>query len=139
VGQWGTFGPAGSAYSGLVRVDPNAAEITAADVIDLGSVYCSFDFEPSQGRRVAALTRDGMLHVIDVPTWTRQASIRVLPDGGAACSGSLAMGNGVAYLTEPAAGQVHIVPLERPAVVRSHPVMGTPWGIAAFDWRKPVE
>ncbi|MCG8555446.1 MAG: hypothetical protein MJD61_09200, partial [Proteobacteria bacterium] len=132
VGQWGTFAFPNNFYDGLVRISPTATEITDADTLELGSVYCSFGFERSRGELVAALTRNGELHVVDVERWLVGGSVRVLPDLEAEgrCAGAMVLGKGVAYISDTRGGSIMEVDLAARTVTRSFSVSGSPGGMA---------
>lgn len=134
VGQWGTFSFPDNFYDGLVRISLTASEITEADTIDLGSVYCSFGFERAEGKLVAALTRNGRFHVVDVEQWTLLGDIALVANLEAedACAGALTMGDGVAYVSEAATSSVFEVDLTSLEVIRTISVEGSPGGMALF-------
>lgn len=139
VGQWGFFGTT-SQYRGLVRIDPAAEAITQADVIDLGAVYCGFDFERSQGEKVAVLTQDGRLRIIDVPSWTVESVAQVLPDTSASgtCAGSLATGEGVVFVSNGSQGTVSAFSVDDLGASTTWNVPGNPGSLAVSGFWAPV-
>lgn len=136
VGQWGYYAYPDSFYDGLVRIDPSAERIEPEDTLELGSVYCSFDFERSQGEQVVALTRDGKLHLVDVADWNIAASIEVLPDltEDAACGGQLALGDSKAVLTDTMSGSLVVVDLASFEVEQVFEIGGSPASLAYLTY-----
>ena len=136
VGQWGYYAHPDSFYDGLVRIDPSAERIEAEDTLELGSVYCSFDFERTQGEQLVALTRDGKLHLVDVADWNVAASIEVLPDltEDAACAGQLALGDSAAVLTDTMSGALVVVDLESFEVDQVFEIGGSPASLAYLTY-----
>lgn len=132
VGQWGHFSTT-SQYRGLVKIDPQAEAIAESDVLDLGAVYCGFDFERSQGEKVVALAQNGRVSIIDVESWSVEHTLSVLPDTSTAgtCAGSLALGEGAAFVTRRDTGTVTVIPLANPAASRTFEVPGAPGAVAA--------
>jgi hypothetical protein len=126
VGQWGVY-TTESEYTGLVRIDPSASEITEADVVDLGAKYCDFAFERRDGEQVLALTRAGRVHSVHVPSWSRHESRALFDDSASACSGRMAVGDGFAYVTRPEDGTIVEIEVETLEVTRTFHVGGRPW------------
>ncbi len=136
VGQWGTYAYPVNMYDGLVRISHDATEISEDDTLELGEVYCSFGFELEEGKLVAALTRDGKVHVVDVPNWEVVGSVDVVEDLSEeeGCAGTLTMGEGMAYVSEASKGKVFEVDLESASVQRSFDVGGAPYGMAVLGY-----
>ena len=77
IANYGNKGP----YDALIRIDPKAAELTAADVFPVpdGQAVCQFEVA-SNGKRVANLTADGKLRIYDsVPEWKQIAQFDAVP------------------------------------------------------------
>ncbi|MFY8105470.1 MAG: hypothetical protein ACOVKO_01050 [Elstera sp.] len=75
------YGADGRPYDALLRIDPTAASLTAADVFTIpgGQPVCQFELTPD-GKRVANLTPDGMLRIYETaPSWTETASFPAVP------------------------------------------------------------
>lgn len=125
LGQWGRFGPNGSEYTGLVRIDPSAASITEDDVLEFGSVYCSFDFEKGEGKQAVALTRDGTLHSANIEGWSQYRTLR-LAESTDGCPGNLTVGVGAAYYAPSGEGAIYEIDLGRLVVARVFEVGGQP-------------
>ena len=129
VGQWG-YTASTSMYTGLVRIDPTAAAIVEEDVIELGAVYCDFDFEREHGERVIALARDGTLHSIDVDSWSGHKTAELLPPSDTACAGRMLVGAGVLYITVTERGEILEVDATSLEVRRAFQVGGRPRNVA---------
>lgn len=132
VGQWGTFAFPDNFYDGLVRIAPDAERIESAHTLELGSVYCQFGFERDRGATVAALTRNGKLHIVDVEGWSVVRTVDVVEDleADGACAGSLLMGYGHAYVSDRDAGTIVEIDLESGTVARTFSVAGAPGSMA---------
>lgn len=129
VGQWGVYATTGSQYRGLVRIDPAAGEIREQDTLDLGAVYCDFDFERTHGERVLALARNGQIHAIDVQAWSGHKT-HALFTPSEACPGRLVAGDGVVYVTSTAEGAIVEIDAQSLDVRRTFHVGGKPAGAA---------
>lgn len=139
VGQWGRYGAAGSEYTGLVRVNPQASEITSADILELGAVYCDFGFEQRDGKTVVALTRDGRVHSIDVPSWSGHKTSQVLVASDENCAGRLVVGEDAAYITRAATGDILELDLQTLEITRTFHVGGKPGNATLAGFWAPIE
>jgi hypothetical protein len=139
VGQWGRYGAGGSEYTGLVRIDPSASEITATDTIELGSVYCDYGFELSEGKTVVALARDGRVHSIDVPSWSGHKTAQLLPASETTCAGRLVVGEGAAYITRAEKGEILELDIATLEVTRTFNVGGKPGNATLAGFWAPIE
>jgi hypothetical protein len=139
VGQWGRYGAAGSEYTGLVRIDPNASEITSSDILELGAVYCSYGFEQGEGETVVALARDGRVHSIDVPSWSGHKTAQLLSPSDTACEGRLVVGEGAAYITRAATGDILEIDIRTLEVTRTFHVGGKPGSATLAGFWAPVD
>jgi hypothetical protein len=139
VGQWGRYGAAGSEYTGLVRIDPNASEITSNDTVELGSVYCDYGFELAEGKTVVALARDGRVHSIDVPSWSGHKTAQLLPASDTTCAGRMVVGEGAAYITRAATGDIVELDIRTLEVTRTFNVGGKPGNATLAGFWAPVD
>lgn len=139
LGQWGRYGAAGSEYTGLVRVHPEATEITLADTLELGSVYCDFGFEQRDGETVLALTRDGRVHSIDITSWSGHKTSQVLTASSTSCAGRLVVGEGAAYITRAATGDILELDIETLEIARTFHVGGKPGNATLAGFWAPIE
>jgi hypothetical protein len=126
----GNFGNTAETYRWLIRVDPDAAAMTDADTLSLGSALCSFAFDQKHPHRVAALTRDGRVHVVTVDGWKSHRTLALLPDGGTTCPGAFVVGEGFAYVSPNGSGVIHEVDLNTLEVSRLFTVGGDPSSLA---------
>jgi hypothetical protein len=134
IGQWGSFGAAGSAYTGLVRIDPTDTEVRSEHVIQLGSVYCDFELEREEGEAVVALARDGRVHVINVDSWSGHKAAQLFEASDTTCAGRLISGEHVAYVSDTAQGRILEIDLRSLEVVRVFNVGGRPRNMTLARW-----
>ncbi|MBM3934143.1 MAG: hypothetical protein FJ319_07560 [SAR202 cluster bacterium] len=137
VGQYGVF----HNYNALVRIDPAADSINQRDIYTLPANYQSFDFEHSEGDQVVVLTKDGVLRVLDLATWTLVGELDVtgpFERFGSGALPSMVAGHGVAYITIPDTGEIIEVHLEEMEIERTFKVAGNPSAIAIFGWNAPL-
>ncbi|MBO9308811.1 MAG: zinc ABC transporter substrate-binding protein [Chloroflexi bacterium] len=123
----GNFG-----QTGLVRIDPIAGTLTP---ITLPMRYSAFRLDAETGEKIIAVTTDGSVHRIDAMTGRIEASIEAVtpfvfrkrvPRPG------LATVRNLAYVTDPAAGEVVEIDLEAMNVTRRFVVEGKPVRLAVL-------
>ena len=112
----------------LVRIDADTLETT---LIPLPGASAGFQLDPADGGRIVVVTLDGLLHTLDPMTGDLLGSVAVAtPIPADAPRGTprpgLAVDPGVAYVTDPAAGLLHVVDLDALAVTLAVEVGGTP-------------
>jgi len=93
-----------------------------------------FAFDPG-GKRALVLTRDGLLHSLDARTLQEQANFMVT---GAVPTGAdepvLAVGRQYLYVSEPAAGKVHVLHAASATVVQEIELPGAPGPLLVFRY-----
>jgi ABC-type Zn uptake system ZnuABC Zn-binding protein ZnuA len=123
----GNFG-----QTGLVRIDPIAGTLTP---ITLPMRYSAFRLDAETGEKIIVVTTDGSVHRIDAMTGRIEASIEAVtpfvfrtrvPRPG------LATVRNLAYVTDPAAGEVVEIDLEAMNVTRRFVVEGKPVRLAVL-------
>lgn len=123
----GNFGP-----QGMVRVDPAAGTLTP---IELPMRYSGFQLDAETGAKIVTVTTDGKIHRIDAMTGTIEASLEVVtpfvfrtrvPRPG------LAVAHQMAYVTDPASGEVVEVNLEEMTISRRFVTDGKPVRLAVI-------
>lgn len=123
----GNFGP-----QGMVRVDPVAGTLTP---IELPMRYSGFQLDAETGAKIVTVTTDGKIHRIDAMTGAIEASLEVVtpfvfrnrvPRPG------LAVAHHMAYVTDPASGEVIEVNLEEMAISRRFVTDGKPVRLAVI-------
>lgn len=137
VGQYGRY----PEYNGLVRIDPEADAIPMDAVVDLPANQCGFAFERQLGDALAVLTVDGILRVFDPTDWGVLGSLQVTEPFecfGESPGPSLAVGEGFAYVSNPASGEIYEVSLDPVALVRTLTVEGQPGSLTIFGWWAPL-
>jgi Zn/Cd-binding protein ZinT len=137
VGQYGAY----PTYNGLVRIDPAWEAIPPEAVVDLPANQCGFAFERASGATLVVLTEDGYLHTFDPVDWTLYGSLQV--SAPFECFGEtpgpgLAVGEGYAYVSNPATGEVMEIRIDALEVVRSWTLAGRPSSLALFGWYAPL-
>ncbi|WP_117238349.1 outer membrane protein assembly factor BamB family protein [Thermus sediminis] len=120
----------GNFGQGLALVHPKEGRL---EVLPLPARPWRFAFDP-EGEGLYVLTEDGRLHRLDPGTrrvvWSLEA---VSPRAQGAPASGLAVGHGVAYLTDPQKGEVVRVDLKEGKVGARLQVGGAPSGIALFQ------
>ena len=116
----------------LVRID---AETLEATLIPLPGASAAFRLDPSDGGRIVVVTLDGQLHTLDPMSGEVVGSVAVAtPIPADAPRGTprpgLAVDPGVAYVSDPGAGMLHVVDLDTLAVTLSVAVGGAPSSLA---------
>jgi hypothetical protein len=104
IANYGNKGP----YDALLRIDPKAKELKAADIFQIpdGQAVCQFEVT-SSGKRVANLTADGKLRIYDVaPEWKQVAQFDAVPAfdcayGAKTPTPSLAIVGDSAFISDP--------------------------------------
>lgn len=126
----------GNFGQGLAFVDPLAGRL---DPLPLPSPPLGFGFDP-EGKALYLLTQDGRFHKLDPKARRVVGSLEAVSPLPQVPQGSpqpprprMALGHGVAYLTDPQRGQVVEVDLEAWRVKARLEVGGTPSGIALFE------
>ncbi|PJF42473.1 MAG: hypothetical protein CUN50_03925 [Candidatus Thermofonsia Clade 1 bacterium] len=123
----GNFG-----QTGLVRIDPIAGTLTP---ISLPMRYSAFQLDAETGEKIIVVTTDGSVHRIDAMTGTIEASLEAVtpfvfrnrvPRPG------LATVRNLAYVTDPAAGEVVEIDLEAMNITRRFVVEGKPVRLAVL-------
>jgi len=120
----------GNFGQGLALVHPREGRL---EVLPLPARPWRFAFDP-EGEGLYVLTEDGRLHRLDPKTrqvvWSLAA---VSPRAQNTPNAGLALGHGVAYLTDPQKGEVVRVDLEEGKVEARFQVGGAPSAIALFQ------
>ena len=120
----------GNFGQGLALVDPKAGTL---EVLGLPAAPLRFAFDP-EGKGLWLLTADGRFHRVDPGARRVVGTLEaVSPWAQGAPRPGLALGHGVAYLTDPAKGEVVRVDLEGWRVEARLAVGGTPGAIALFE------
>lgn len=120
----------GNFGQGLAFIDPKAGRLEA---MALPASPLGFAFDP-EGEALWVLTADGRFHRLDPRARRVVASLEVVsPWAQGAPRPRLALGHGVAYLTDPARGEVVKVNLEEGKVEARLAVGGSPSAIALFE------
>lgn len=123
----GNFG-----QTGLVRIDPVAQTLTP---ISLPMRYSAFQLDAQTGEKIIVVTTDGAVHRLDAMTGKIEASIEAVtpfvfrnrvPRPG------LATVRNLAYVTDPAAGEVVEIDLEAMNITRRFVVEGKPVRLAVL-------
>ncbi|MCS6870997.1 MAG: zinc ABC transporter substrate-binding protein [Anaerolineae bacterium] len=123
----GNFG-----QTGLVRIDPAEGTLTP---ITLPMRYSAFRLDAETGEKIIAVTTDGSVHRIDAKTGRIEASIEAVtpfvfrnrvPRPG------LETVRNLAYVTDPAAGEVVEIDVETMTVTRRFVVEGKPVRLAVL-------
>jgi hypothetical protein len=104
IANYGNKGP----YDALIRIDPKAAELKAADIFQVpdGQAVCQFEVA-SNGKRVVNLTADGKLRVYDAaPEWKQVSQFDAVPAfdcayGARTPTPSLAVVGDSAFVSDP--------------------------------------
>lgn len=133
VGNYGLKPP----YDALIRIDPAAKTIAAADVqpVPGGQNACQFDLA-SGGRRLANLTPDGKLRIWEVaPVWKELASFDAVPAfdcqfGAKTPTPSLAIVGSSAFVSDPTSGRIREYHLDTLKQGLDMPVSGAPATLA---------
>jgi ABC-type Zn uptake system ZnuABC Zn-binding protein ZnuA len=123
----GNFG-----QTGLVRIDPMAGTLTP---ITLPMRYSAFRLDAETGEKIIVVTTDGSVHRIDAMSGRIEASVEAVtpfvfrtrvPRPG------LATVRNLAYVTDPAAGEVVEIDLEAMNITRRFVVEGKPVRLAVL-------
>jgi ABC-type Zn uptake system ZnuABC Zn-binding protein ZnuA len=123
----GNFG-----QTGLVRIDPIAGTLTP---ITLPMRYSAFRLDAETGEKIIVVTTDGSVHRVDAETGRIEASIEAVtpfvfrtrvPRPG------LATVRNLAYVTDPAAGEVVEIDIEAMNITRRFVVEGKPVRLAVL-------
>lgn len=117
------YGADGQPYDALLRIDPTASHLTAADVFTVpgGQPVCQFELS-GDGKRVVNLTADGMLRVYETaPVWRETASFAAVPAfdcafGAKTPTPTLAIIGNSAFVSDPINRRIreyHLNPLKQ--------------------------
>lgn len=122
----------GNFGQGLAFLDPKGDRL---EVLPLPAPPLGFAFDP-EGEALYALTADGGFHKVDPGSRRVVGTLQaVSPRVQGAPAPRMALGHGVAYLTDPTGGLVVRVDLEEWKVAARMEVGGSPSGIALFEVR----
>ncbi|WP_164835722.1 hypothetical protein [Thermus tenuipuniceus] len=120
----------GNFGQGLVFLNPRAGRL---EPLALPARPLRFAFDP-EGKALFVLTADGRFHKLDPGARRVVGSLEtVSPWAQGAPVPRMALGHGVAYLTDPVRGQVVRVDLEEWKVVARWEVGGAPSAVALFE------
>lgn len=127
-------------YDALLRVDPTARALTAADVLPVpgGQGACQFELAGS-GKRVANLTADGSLRIYEMsPLWKELAVFEAVPAfdcayGASTPTPSLAVIGGSAFVSDPVHGRIREYHLDTLKQGLDLPVGGKPANLVGSD------
>lgn len=120
----------GNFGQGLALIDPKEGRLEA---LPLPARPVAFGFDP-EGQALYVLTEDGRFHKLDPIGRRVVGSLEaVSPRAQGAPAPGMALGHGVAYLTDPARGQVVRVDLEGWQVAARWEVGGAPSAVALFE------
>lgn len=136
VGSYGLKSP----YDALLRIDPAAASLAAADVLPIpgGQAVCQFELS-GNGARLANLTADGTLRIYEAaPAWKELAAFAAVPAfdcayGAASPTPSLAVVGGSAFVSDPTNGRIREFHLDTLKQGLDMPVGGAPANLAGSD------
>lgn len=128
--------PIASPDNNFISIDPAAGIVELKDKLVEPSRPCNYGFERQYGDLLAVLDTDGNLNVIDVHSWSTVGAVAVIvPSDEDECSSSqLAMGNGKAFVSDPANGEVIEVDLDQVEISRTFYVDGVPRFLTVFGW-----
>jgi hypothetical protein len=134
IGNYGNKGP----YDALIRIDPKAAALKAADVFQVpdGQAVCQFEVA-SNGKRVANLTADGKLRIYDsAPEWKQIAQFDAVPAfdcafGAKTPTSSLAIVGESAFVSDPVSRRIREYSLGSLQQGLDLPVDGMPANLAS--------
>lgn len=136
-GRWavGNYGRPGE-YRAFLRIDPDAAALSPADVMPVagGQIVCQFVVS---GDRLVNLTPDGTLRLYEVASWRELASRPVVAPFDCTWNAPMRpelvrMGERV-YVSDPARGAIHELSAVDLALLRRLEVGGKPTRMAAPD------
>lgn len=136
-GRWvvGNYGKPGE-YRAFLRIDPDAAALSSADVMAVagGQIVCQFEVS---GDRLVNLTPDGTLRLYDVASWRELASRPVVAPFDCTWNAPMRpelvrMGETV-YVSDPAGGAIHELSSVDLTLLRRLEVGGKPTRMAAPD------
>ncbi|MFN3369853.1 MAG: hypothetical protein ACK4ZX_10760, partial [Thermus sp.] len=117
---------------GLAFLDPKVGRLEPL-ALPAEPIRPAFGFDP-EGKALYVLTADGRFHRLDPEARRVVGSLEaVSPWAQGSPRPVLALGHGVAYLTDPLKGEVVRVDLEGWRVEARLPVGGTPGSIALFE------
>jgi DNA-binding beta-propeller fold protein YncE len=120
----------GNFGQGLLFVFPKEGRLEA---LPLPARPLAFAFDPD-GKALYVLTADGRLHRLDPKERRVVASLEaVSPEAQGAPTARMAVGHGVAFVTDPVRGEVVRVELDRFQVSGRFSVGGKPRNIALFQ------
>lgn len=136
VGNYGLKAP----YDALLRIDPEAKALAAADVLPVpgGQAVCQFELS-GNGNRLANLTPDGRLRVYEVaPAWKEIATFDAVPAfdcayGAKTPTPSLAVIGNSAFVSDPSGGRIREYHLDTLKQGLDMPVGGMPANLAGSD------
>lgn len=130
-------GESGRPFEALLRIDPMAEALTAADVfpIPAGQAVCQYEVT-NDGRRVVNLTQDGKLRIYDIaPEWKAVAEFDAVPafdcawDAATPAPAVAIIGNS-AFVSDPENGRIREFYLNSLKQGLDVPVGGKPSAIA---------
>ncbi len=128
--------PIASPDNNFISIDPVAGTVILKYKLVEPSP-CNYGFERQSGDLFAVLDTDGNLNVIDVHSWSKVGAVAVI-DPFFECSSpqrpELAMGNGKAFVSDPANGKVIEVDLDQLEISRTFNVDGLPTFLTVFGW-----
>lgn len=135
VANYGTKAP----YDALLRVDPKARSLAAADVhpVPEGQAACQFELS-GKGDRLANLTADGKLRIYEIASWRELASFDAVAGfdcqfGAKTPTPSLAVIGASAFVSDPGNGRIREYRLDTLKQGLDMPVGGMPANLAGSD------
>ncbi|CAM5765275.1 hypothetical protein [Bosea minatitlanensis] len=136
VGNYGLKAP----YDALLRIDPEARALTAADILPVpgGQAVCQFELN-GNASRLANLTPDGKLRIYEVaPAWKELAAFDAVAPfdcayGAKTPTPGLAVLGSSAFVSDPTNGRIREYHLDTLKQGLDMPVGGMPANLAASD------